>query len=144
MLNNAWISCIYLNQWSFYEEMQTKPYIHDLSYRSLHLQALFICFCFSSPLMTYSQLGASHIPFSSTSRPPSSPIRFTSPITSQLGRTESPPKREVGFPKSQSAESYSSSSRSAGRRKLPVTPHSGTKYPSVIRISKSQVNYLCP
>lgn len=89
-------------------------------------------------------LGASHIPFSSTSRPPSSPIRFTSPITSQLGRTESPPKREVGFPKSQSAESYSSSSRSAGRRKLPVTPHSGTKYPSVIRISKSQMTIPRP
>ncbi|KAM9293984.1 tau-tubulin kinase 2 [Gastrophryne carolinensis] len=88
-------------------------------------------------------LGASHILFSSTSRLPSSPMRLTSPVTSHASGPKSPSKREFVLPKSQSAESYSSS-RSSGRRKLPVTPHSGIKYPSVIRISKSQMTIPRP
>ncbi|KAM4012967.1 tau-tubulin kinase 2 isoform 2-T2 [Anomaloglossus baeobatrachus] len=89
-------------------------------------------------------LGASHILLSSTSRPASNPMRFTSPNTPQSSRSESPHKKEIGIPKSQSAESCSSSSRSANRRKLPAIPHGGTKYPSVIRISKSQMTIPRP
>ncbi|XP_073408770.1 tau-tubulin kinase 2 isoform X1 [Dendrobates tinctorius] len=89
-------------------------------------------------------LGASHILLSSTSRPASNPMRFTSPNTPQSSRSESPHKKEIGIPKSHSAESCSSSSRSANRRKLPAIPHGGTKYPSVIRISKSQMTIPRP
>ncbi|XP_040268314.1 tau-tubulin kinase 2 isoform X1 [Bufo bufo] len=89
-------------------------------------------------------LGASHILLSSTSRPACNPIRFTSPSTPQSSRSESPHKKEIGIPKSQSAESCSSSSRSASRRKLPAIPHGATKYPSVIRISKSQMTIPRP
>ncbi|KAM4690130.1 tau-tubulin kinase 2 [Rhinophrynus dorsalis] len=89
-------------------------------------------------------LGASHMPLSTTLRLPSSFMRFTSPISSQSSCLESQQKRVVGFPKSQSAESCSSSSRSAGRRRLPATPHRGTSYPSVIRISQSQMTIPRP
>ncbi|KAG9481382.1 hypothetical protein GDO78_010560 [Eleutherodactylus coqui] len=88
--------------------------------------------------------GASHILLSSTSRPASNPMRFTSPNTPQSSRSEPPYKKEIGLHKSQSAESCSSSSRSASRRKLPAIPHGGTKYPSVIRISKSQMTIPRP
>ncbi|XP_075783361.1 tau-tubulin kinase 2 isoform X3 [Pelodiscus sinensis] len=51
------------------------------------------------------------------------------------------PKKEAGLPRSQSAESHSSSSCSTGRRQLPVIP-SGNKFPPVIRISKAQLQQI--
>lgn len=114
-------------------------------YWPLHTLFIFIYCTLFSPLTSYSQLGASHIQFSSTSRPASNPMCFASPYTPQSSRSESPHKKDNGIPKSQSAESCSSSCRSASRRKLPATPHGGAKYPSVIRISKSQViEWICP
>ncbi|XP_008938829.1 PREDICTED: tau-tubulin kinase 2-like [Merops nubicus] len=53
----------------------------------------------------------------------------------------SAPPREAGVPRSQAAESHSSSSRWAGRRQLPVIP-SGSKFPPVIRISKAQLQQV--
>uniref|UniRef100_A0A8C5MWA8 Codanin-1 C-terminal domain-containing protein n=1 Tax=Leptobrachium leishanense TaxID=445787 RepID=A0A8C5MWA8_9ANUR len=88
--------------------------------------------------------GASHIPLFTTSRLQSNAKRFTTPIASHSRRPESPNRKETGIPKSQSADSCSTSSCSAGRRKLPVTPNSGTKYPSVIRLSKSQLTIPRP
>uniref|UniRef100_A0A6I8SS98 Tau tubulin kinase 2 n=1 Tax=Xenopus tropicalis TaxID=8364 RepID=A0A6I8SS98_XENTR len=87
---------------------------------------------------------ASHMLLSSNTRHQSSFMLFTSPVTSQSCRSEFQQKKEVGIAKSQSAETYSTSYRSAGRRKLPDTPHSGTKLPSVIRITKSQMTMPRP
>ncbi|XP_034968353.1 tau-tubulin kinase 2 isoform X1 [Zootoca vivipara] len=70
----------------------------------------------------------------------SSPIlRTLSPITHLT--THPDPVKEAGFPRSQSADSHSSSSWSAARRQLPVIP-SGNKFPPVIRISKAQLQQV--
>ncbi|KAM9190579.1 tau-tubulin kinase 2 [Mergus octosetaceus] len=78
-------------------------------------------------------------------------LHFSTPrISSPLLRTMSPlaylsihsdPLKEAGLPRSQSAESHSSSSRSTGRRQLPVIP-CGNKFPPVIRISKAQLQQV--
>ncbi|XP_044292144.1 tau-tubulin kinase 2 isoform X2 [Varanus komodoensis] len=78
-------------------------------------------------------------------------LHFSIPrISSPIFRTLSPiahltthpdPKKKTGFPRSQSAESHSSSSWSAARRQLPVIP-SGNKFPPVIRISKAQLEQV--
>ncbi|XP_041904048.1 tau-tubulin kinase 2 isoform X1 [Corvus kubaryi] len=78
-------------------------------------------------------------------------LHFSTPrISSPILRTMSPiaylsihldPLREAGLPRSQSAESHSSSSRSTGRRQLPVIP-CGNKFPPVIRISKAQLEQI--
>ncbi|XP_027737475.1 tau-tubulin kinase 2, partial [Empidonax traillii] len=78
-------------------------------------------------------------------------LHFSTPrISSPILRTMSPiaylsfhsdPLKEAGLPRSQSAESHSSSSRSTGRRQLPVIP-CGNKVPSVIRISKAQLEQI--
>ncbi|XP_060117401.1 tau-tubulin kinase 2 isoform X1 [Heteronotia binoei] len=78
-------------------------------------------------------------------------LHFSTPrISSPILRTLSPishlttylePKKEAGFPRSQSAESHSSSSWSTARRHLPVIP-SGNKFPPVIRISKAQLQQV--
>ncbi|XP_077036329.1 tau-tubulin kinase 2 isoform X1 [Agelaius phoeniceus] len=66
----------------------------------------------------------------------SSPILCTMSPIAYLS-IHSNPLREAALPRSQSAESHSSSSRSTGRRQLPVIP-CGSKLPPVIRISKAQ------
>ncbi|XP_057881708.1 tau-tubulin kinase 2 isoform X1 [Melospiza georgiana] len=78
-------------------------------------------------------------------------LHFSTPrISSPILRTMSPiaylsihsdPLREAALPRSQSAESHSSSSRSTGRRQLPVIP-CGSKLPPVIRISKAQAEQI--
>ncbi|XP_015720186.1 tau-tubulin kinase 2 isoform X2 [Coturnix japonica] len=78
-------------------------------------------------------------------------LHFSTPrISSPILRTMSPiaylsiypdPLKEAGLPRSQSAESHSSSSRSTGRRQLPVIP-CGNKFPPVIRISKAQLQQV--
>ncbi|XP_016154039.1 PREDICTED: tau-tubulin kinase 2 [Ficedula albicollis] len=78
-------------------------------------------------------------------------LHFSTPrISSPILRTMSPiaylsihldPLREAGLPRSQSAESHSSSSSSTGRRQLPVIP-CGSKLPPVIRISKAQLEQI--
>ncbi|XP_060616998.2 tau-tubulin kinase 2 isoform X1 [Anolis sagrei] len=72
--------------------------------------------------------------------------RISSPILRTLNpiahlTTHLDPKKETGFPRSQSAESQSSSSLSASRRLLPVIP-SGNRFPPVIRISKAQLQQV--
>ncbi|XP_074853181.1 tau-tubulin kinase 2 isoform X2 [Carettochelys insculpta] len=70
----------------------------------------------------------------------SSPIHCTlSPIA--LLSSHLDPKKEAGLPRNQSTESRSSSSRSTGRRQLPVIL-SGNKFPPVIRISKAQLQQI--
>uniref|UniRef100_A0A672TT22 Tau tubulin kinase 2 n=2 Tax=Strigops habroptila TaxID=2489341 RepID=A0A672TT22_STRHB len=78
-------------------------------------------------------------------------LHFSTPrISSPILRTMSPiaylsihldPLKEAALPRSQSAESHSSSSRSTGRRQLPVIP-CGNKFPPVIRISKAQLQQI--
>ncbi|XP_053800988.1 tau-tubulin kinase 2 isoform X1 [Vidua chalybeata] len=78
-------------------------------------------------------------------------LHFSTPrISSPILRTMSPiaylsihsdPLREAALPRSQPAESHSSSSRSTARRQLPVIP-CGSKFPPVIRISKAQLEQI--
>ncbi|KAM3671199.1 tau-tubulin kinase 2 [Ammospiza maritima maritima] len=70
----------------------------------------------------------------------SSPILHTMSPIAYLS-IHSDPLREAALPRSQSAESHSSSSRSTGRRQLPVIP-CGSKLPPVIRISKAQAEQI--
>ncbi|XP_034273635.1 tau-tubulin kinase 2 isoform X1 [Pantherophis guttatus] len=55
--------------------------------------------------------------------------------------THMDPKKVTSFPRSQSAESHSSSSWSPSCRQLPVIP-SGNKFPPVIHISKAQLQQV--
>ncbi|XP_030308442.1 tau-tubulin kinase 2 [Calypte anna] len=83
-------------------------------------------------------LNSSHMLHFSTPRISSPILRTMSPIYLSI---HSDPLKEVGFPRSQSAESHSSSSCSTGRRQLPVIPY-GNKFPPVIRISKAQLQQI--
>ncbi|XP_063145948.1 tau-tubulin kinase 2 [Candoia aspera] len=71
----------------------------------------------------------------------SSPTIFCtlSPIAHFTTHTD--PKKVTSFPRSQSAESHSSSSWSPARRQLPVIP-TGNKFPPVIHISKAQLQQV--
>ncbi|KAH0620655.1 hypothetical protein JD844_021325 [Phrynosoma platyrhinos] len=70
----------------------------------------------------------------------SSPILCTlNPVAHLTTHVDS--KKETGFPRSHSGESQSSSSLSATRRQLPIIP-SGNRFPSVIRISKAQLQQV--
>lgn len=89
--------------------------------------------------MLFSQLNSSHMLHFSTPRISSPILRTMSPIA--YLSIHSDPLREAGLPRSQSAESHSSSSRSTGHRQLPVIP-CGNKFPPVIRISKAQLQQV--
>lgn len=89
--------------------------------------------------MLFSQLNSCHMLHFSTPRISSPILRTMSPIA--YLSTHLDPLREAGLPRSQSAESHSSSSRSTGRRQLPVIP-CGNKLPPVIRISKAQLEQV--
>lgn len=89
--------------------------------------------------MLFSQLSSSHMLHFSTPRISSPLLRTMSPIA--YLSIHSDPLKEAGLPRSQSAESHSSSSRSTGRRQLPVIP-CGNKFPPVIRISKAQLQQV--
>ncbi|XP_047921068.2 tau-tubulin kinase 2 isoform X3 [Anser cygnoides] len=84
-------------------------------------------------------LNSSHMLHFSTPRISSPILRTMSPIA--YLSIHSDPLKEAGLPRSQSAESHSSSSRSTGRRQLPVIP-CGNKFPPVIRISKAQLQQV--
>ncbi|XP_065610806.1 tau-tubulin kinase 2 [Cyrtonyx montezumae] len=84
-------------------------------------------------------LNSSHMLHSSTPRISSPILRTMSPIAYLSIHLD--PLKEAGLPRSQSAESHSSSSRSTGRRQLPVIP-CGNKFPPVIRISKAQLQQV--
>ncbi|XP_068540111.1 tau-tubulin kinase 2 isoform X3 [Anas acuta] len=84
-------------------------------------------------------LSSSHMLHFSTPRISSPLLRTMSPIA--YLSIHSDPLKEAGLPRSQSAESHSSSSRSTGRRQLPVIP-CGNKFPPVIRISKAQLQQV--
>ncbi|KAM6273654.1 tau-tubulin kinase 2 isoform 2-T3 [Porphyrio hochstetteri] len=84
-------------------------------------------------------LNSSHMLHFSTPRISSPILRTMSPIA--YLSIHSDPLKEAGLPRSQSAESHSSSSRSTGRRQLPVIP-CGNKFPPVIRISKAQLQQI--
>ncbi|XP_069714259.1 tau-tubulin kinase 2 [Phaenicophaeus curvirostris] len=84
-------------------------------------------------------LNSSHTLHFSTPRISSPILRTMSPIA--YLSTHSDPLKEAGLPRSQSAESHSSSFRSTGRRQLPVIP-CGNKFPPVIRISKAQLQQI--
>uniref|UniRef100_A0A8C2TVF9 non-specific serine/threonine protein kinase n=1 Tax=Coturnix japonica TaxID=93934 RepID=A0A8C2TVF9_COTJA len=87
----------------------------------------------------FSQLNSSHMLHFSTPRISSPILRTMSPIAYLSIYPD--PLKEAGLPRSQSAESHSSSSRSTGRRQLPVIP-CGNKFPPVIRISKAQLQQV--
>jgi len=87
----------------------------------------------------FSQLNSSHMLHFSTPRISSPILRTMSPIAYLSIHPD--PLKEAGLPRSQSAESHSSSSRSTGRRQLPVIP-CGNKFPPVIRISKAQLRQV--
>lgn len=74
----------------------------------------------------FSQLNSSHMLHFSTPRISSPILRTMSPIAYLSIHPD--PLKEAGLPRSQSAESHSSSSRSTGRRQLPVIP-CGNKFP---------------
>ncbi|XP_062433604.1 tau-tubulin kinase 2 isoform X1 [Rhea pennata] len=84
-------------------------------------------------------LNSSHMLHFSTPRISSPILRTMSPIA--YLSIHSDPLKEAGFPRSQSAESHSSSSRSTGRRQLPAIP-CGNRFPPVIRISKAQLQQI--
>ncbi|XP_048804458.1 tau-tubulin kinase 2 isoform X1 [Lagopus muta] len=84
-------------------------------------------------------LNSSHMLHFSTPRISSPILRTMSPIAYLSIHPD--PLKEAGLPRSQSAESHSSSSRSTGRRQLPVIP-CGNKFPPVIRISKAQLQQV--
>ncbi|XP_030415453.1 tau-tubulin kinase 2 isoform X1 [Gopherus evgoodei] len=84
-------------------------------------------------------LNSCHMLHFSTPRISSPILRTLSPIAHLSSHSD--PKKEAGLPRSQSAESHSSSSRSTGRRQLPIIP-SGNKFPPVIRISKAQLQQI--
>ncbi|XP_068802110.1 tau-tubulin kinase 2 isoform X1 [Struthio camelus] len=84
-------------------------------------------------------LNSSHMLHFSTPRISSPILRTMSPIA--YLSIHSDPLKETGLPRSQSAESHSSSSRSTGRRQLPVIP-CGNRFPPVIRISKAQLQQI--
>uniref|UniRef100_A0A8C9G0L2 Uncharacterized protein n=1 Tax=Pavo cristatus TaxID=9049 RepID=A0A8C9G0L2_PAVCR len=84
-------------------------------------------------------LNSSHMLHFSTPRISSPILRTMNPIAYLSIHPD--PLKEAGLPRSQSAESHSSSSRSTGRRQLPVIP-CGNKFPPVIRISKAQLQQV--
>ncbi|XP_067152602.1 tau-tubulin kinase 2 isoform X1 [Apteryx mantelli] len=85
-------------------------------------------------------LNSSHMLHFSTPRISSPILRTMSPLAYLSIHSDS--LKEAGLPRSQSAESHSSSSsRSTGRRQLPVIP-CGNKFPPVIRISKAQLQQI--
>ncbi|XP_061199677.1 tau-tubulin kinase 2 isoform X2 [Neopsephotus bourkii] len=84
-------------------------------------------------------LNSSHMLHFSTPRISSPILRTMSPIANLSIHLD--PLKEAGLPRSQSAESHSSSSRSTGRRQLPVIP-CGNKFPPVIRITKAQLQQI--
>ncbi|XP_057259872.1 tau-tubulin kinase 2 isoform X1 [Pezoporus wallicus] len=84
-------------------------------------------------------LNSSHMLHFSTPRISSPILRTMSPIANLSIHLDS--LKEAGLPRSQSAESHSSSSRSTGRRQLPVIP-CGNKFPPVIRITKAQLQQI--
>lgn len=89
--------------------------------------------------MLLSQLNSPHMLHFSIPRISSPIFRTLNPIAHLT--THPDPKKEADFPRSQSAESHSSSSWSAARRQLPVIP-GGNKFPPVIRISKAQLQQV--
>lgn len=89
--------------------------------------------------MLFSQLNSCHMLHFSTPRISSPILRTMSPIAYLSIHLD--PLREAGLPRSQSAESHSSSSGSTGRRQLPVIP-CGSEFPPVIRISKAQLEQV--
>ncbi|XP_069494761.1 tau-tubulin kinase 2 isoform X2 [Ambystoma mexicanum] len=89
----------------------------------------------------FTPLNASPMRHSYTSRLPSPIIRAQSPLAFLFSHSDPLQKKEAGCPKSQSADSLSSSTRSTGRRQLPVIP-GGNKFPPVIRISKAQLQQV--
>ncbi|XP_037251094.1 tau-tubulin kinase 2 isoform X1 [Falco rusticolus] len=84
-------------------------------------------------------LNSSHVLHFSTPRISSPILRTMSPIAYLSIHLD--PLKEAGLPRSQSAESHSSSSRSTGRRQLPVIP-CGNKFPPAICISKAQLQQI--
>ncbi|XP_065538794.1 tau-tubulin kinase 2 isoform X2 [Lathamus discolor] len=84
-------------------------------------------------------LNSSHMLHFSTPRISSPILRTMSPIANLSIHLD--PLKEAGLPRSQPAESHSSSSRSTGRRQLPVIP-CGNKFPPVIRITKAQLQQI--
>ncbi|KAM9012972.1 tau-tubulin kinase 2 isoform 1-T2 [Ara ararauna] len=82
-------------------------------------------------------LNSSHMLHFSTPRISSPILRTMSPIANLSIHLD--PLKEAGLPRSQSAESHSS--RSTGRRQLPVIP-CGNKFPPVIRITKAQLQQI--
>nr|XP_014352849.1 PREDICTED: tau-tubulin kinase 2 isoform X1 [Latimeria chalumnae] len=86
------------------------------------------------------QINSFHTPHPDTPRIPSPTLRSPSPVAVSSAHSDPLQRKQPSLQRSQSAESQSSS-RSPGRRQLPILP-GNTKFPPVIRISKAQLQQM--